>query len=137
MDRERKLTAVLDTNVLLGKDRNRFLRAARSNVFTLVWSDFIEHELVRKMWELNWKRENALLLAGAITRLAVRVDHNIITGGNYDEWLHDLDDHPIMATAIQGGVDYLVTNNTKDFPPKKQFAGIIVITPDAFLRLLE
>jgi len=51
--------------------------------------------------------------------------------------LHDPNDHPIMATALIGGVDYLVTANTRDFPPKQRFAGIPVMTPDAFLGVLE
>ena len=42
-----------------------------------------------------------------------------------------------MATALAGRVDYLVTWNTKHFPPKKRFAGITIITPDAFLRLFD
>ena len=41
-----------------------------------------------------------------------------------------------MATALAGRVDYLVTLNIHDFPPKKQFAGVTIITPDAFVRLL-
>ena len=70
-------------------------------------------------------------------RIADLVDAHMVTGGNFDLWLNDPDDHPIMATALIGAVDYLVTNNTRDFPPKRQFAGITIITSDAFLRLLE
>ena len=69
--------------------------------------------------------------------LAETADHEQIVGGNYDVWLKDLDDHPVMATALAGEVDYLVTWNVKDFPPKKRFAGVTIITPDAFLRLFD
>ncbi|HEX9596631.1 MAG TPA: hypothetical protein VF982_07100 [Anaerolineales bacterium] len=66
--------------------------------------------------------------------------HRQTTGGNDDTWLRDPDDHPIMATGEPPGpagrADYLVTWNTKDFPPKRRFAGITILTPDAFLHLL-
>lgn len=42
-----------------------------------------------------------------------------------------------MATALIGGVDYLVTANKYDFPPKQRFAGITVISPNAFLSIVE
>lgn len=72
-----------------------------------------------------------------VEKLAVKVDDSEITGGNYDEWLHDVNDHLVMATAIAGRVDYLVTSNTRDFPPKMRFAGITVLIPDAFLSLFD
>lgn len=72
-----------------------------------------------------------------ILRVAELVDAQLVTGGSYELWLHDPSDHPIMATALIGGVDYLVTANTQDFPPKQRFAGVTVITPDAFLGVLE
>ncbi|MFM7583091.1 MAG: hypothetical protein ACKO9F_10310, partial [Caldilinea sp.] len=64
-------------------------------------------------------------------------DAQLLTSGSYELWLHDPKDHPIMATALISGVDYLVTANTRDFPPKKRFAGITVITPNAFLSIIE
>ena len=135
--RTTRLRAVLDTNVLLGADRDHFLFAAQFKLFGLVWSDFIEAEMRRVMRRMYWNRDRGEVLIGKIGRIAERVDHRQITGGNYDVWLTDPDDHPIMATALAGKVDYIVTSNTKDFPPKKRFAGITILTPDAFLRLLE
>ncbi len=137
MGRQGKIRAVLDTNVLLSLAARPLLILARQNAFQIVWSDFIEAEAERVMSRLKWNPVNAAALLRAIDQMAERVDYQQITGGNYEEWLTDVDDHPIMATALMGRVDYIVTNNTKDFPPKKQFAGITVITPDAFLRLLE
>jgi predicted nucleic acid-binding protein len=131
------IRAVLDTSVLLGVHRNALLRFAAGDDYTIVWSAYIVQELQRKFREMGWRPEKAAMLFDFIDQIAVKVDHELIGGGNYDEWLLDVDDHPIIATAIAGRVDYLVTANTKDFPPKKQFAGITMITPDAFLRLLE
>lgn len=86
------------------------------------------------MMEIGWGREKSERLLVSLMNLAEMVDYQQIEGGNYELWLRDPDDHPIMATALIGKVDYLVTWNTKDFPPKKRFAGVTVITPDAFLR---
>ncbi len=97
----------------------------------------MEEELRRKLLQIGWRPSNASALLAKMENLAQRVDHEQILGGNYDVWLKDLDDHPVMATALAGRVDYLVTWNTKDFPPKKRFAGITIITPDAFLRLFD
>jgi len=130
-----KIRAVLDTNVLLGSYRLPLLRMAAADLFTIVWSDYIAAEMERKFVEIGWSENQSTKLRALIDRVAIIVDHTKITAGNYDEWLLDLDDHPIMATAIAGEVDYLVTANTKDFPPKKRFAGITIITPDAFEQL--
>lgn len=136
MDRERRIRAVLDTNVLLNVDRKPLLLLASLGIYTLIWSDFIRNELERKMIEIGWGVETSKALVSTIESVAKVVDHRDIEGGNYEDWLRDPDDHPIMATALAGKVDYLVTWNTKDFPPKKRFAGITIITPDAFYRRL-
>jgi predicted nucleic acid-binding protein len=102
-----------------------------------VWSNYIAAELQRKMLEMRWGQRPVGAMLSVLEAIAETVDHEQILGGNYDVWLKDLDDHPVMATAIAGRVDCLVTWNTKDFPPKKRFAGITIITPDAFLRLFD
>ena len=137
MGGQRGISAVLDTSVLLGIYRGPILMHALSQDFVIVWSDYIVDELQRKFRELGWRSRKADALFQFIDRLAIKVEHELITGGNYEEWLHDVEDHPIMATAIVGRVDYIVTSNTKDFPPKQRFASITIITPDAFLNLLE
>lgn len=43
----------------------------------------------------------------------------------------------VKLLAEMTHVAELVTANTKDFPPKKRFANITIITPDAFLHLLN
>ena len=134
MARSGRIRAVLDTSVLLSSERRPLIFLASLDRFTIVWSDFIVNELRRKMMEIGWGREKSERLLVSLMNLAEMVDYQQIEGGNYELWLRDPDDHPIMATALIGKVDYLVTWNTKDFPPKKRFAGVTVITPDAFLR---
>lgn len=127
---------MLDTSVLLSAERRPLLFFATTGRYTLIWSDYIANEVKRKMIEIGWGLPKAEALILALTELAENVDYRQITDGNYDTWLHDPDDHPILATALVGRADYLVTWNTKDFPPKQRFAGIVILTPDAFLQLL-
>ena len=132
----RRLRAVLDTSVLLSAERRPLLLLAANGAYTIVTSDYIAGEVRRKLVEMGWGAPKAEALLAAMDELAEVVDYRQVTGGSYDLWLKDLDDHPIMATALVGGVDYVVTWNVKDFPPKQRFAGVTIITPDAFLRLL-
>jgi predicted nucleic acid-binding protein len=128
---------VLDTNVLLGAKRRQLLILAGLGAYKLVSSQYILDEVQRVMVELGWGRAAAEAQIQALLLVAELVDERMITGGNFDLWLRDIDDHPIMATALSGKVDYLVTQNTRDFPPKLRFAGITIVTQDAFLHLLE
>jgi predicted nucleic acid-binding protein len=102
-----------------------------------VTSQYIINEVQRIMARLGWNRTGAEAQLQAIRLVAELVDEQTITGGNYDLWLRDPNDHPILATALAGKADYLVTQNIKDFPPKLRFAGTTIITPEAFLRLFE
>jgi predicted nucleic acid-binding protein len=137
MDRQRRISAVLDTNVLIGAQRRRLLILAALGAYRLVCSQYIIDEMRHVMARLGWSQGAADAQVQAILRVAELVDAQLVTSGSYELWLHDPKDHPIMATALIGGVDYLVTANTRDFPPKQRFAGITVITPDAFLSIAE
>ncbi len=125
---------MLDTSVLLSAERRPLLFLAATARYTLIWSDYISDEVKHKMVEIGWSLPKAEALIRTLVELAENVDYRQVTGGNYDVWLHDPEDHPILATALIGRADYLVTWNTKDFPPKQRFAGITILTPDAFLR---
>jgi predicted nucleic acid-binding protein len=109
-----------------------FLAAA--GACKIIWSEYIAEELSRKMEEIGWSHTSSEALVNALIELAEMVDYRQIEGGNFEDWLRDPDDHPIMATAIIGKADFLVTWNTKDFPPKRRFADITIITPDTFIH---
>ncbi len=132
----KRIRAVLDTSVLLSAERRPLLFLAANELYTIVWSEYIAAEVERKIVEMGWSAPKAAELVTALRDIAEMVDYRQITGGNYDVWLRDPDDHPIMATALAGEADYLVTWNVKDFPPNRRFAGVTIITPDVFLQLL-
>ena len=48
----------------------------------------------------------------------------------------DDEDYHLIAASIIADVDYLVTANTKDFPPYTMFANTTVVTPEAFIDIL-
>ena len=133
---QRRIRAVLDTCVLLSAERRPLLFLAATGRYTIIWSEYIADEVRRKMAEMGWGAAKVAELVEALHELAEVVDYRQVTGGNYDVWLRDPDDHPIMATALAGEADYLVTWNVRDFPPNRRFAGVTIVTPDAFLQLL-
>jgi predicted nucleic acid-binding protein len=131
-----RIRAVLDTSVLLSAERRPLLFLAVNGHYTIIWSDYIADEVQRKMVEMGWSAPKVKELIEALRQTVEMMDYRQVIGGSYEEWLRDPDDHPIMATALAGRADYLVTWNVKDFPPKRRFAGVTIITPDAFLQLL-
>ena len=137
LGRKRRVGAVVDTNVLLGASRKQILALASAGIYTLITSPYIIDELRRIMATLEWRAENRAALLQTLLSVAETVDHRTITAGSYDLWLSDPDDHPIMATALAGQADYLVTDNTRHFPPKKRFGGVTIITGQGFLNLFQ
>jgi len=106
LDRQRRIRAVLDTNVLLGTARRRLLLLASLGAYQLVTSQYIIDEAQRVMGRLGWSPRGAEAQLQAIRLVAEVVDEQTIAGGNYDLWLRDPSDHPIMATALAGKADY-------------------------------
>ena len=130
------MRAVIDTSALLSAERRQLIYLAGIHAYQIVLSEFIITEMRETMAEMRWNPTAAQELMDGLIRLAEMVDHEMITGGNDDRWLFDVDDFPIMATVLAGGAEYIVTWNTRDFPPKRRFAGVTILTPDAFIRLL-
>lgn len=48
-----------------------------------------------------------------------------------------LPDNKILATALEGQVDYIVTGDSKHLLPLKEFKGIPIVTPTKFLAILR
>ena len=45
----------------------------------------------------------------------------------------DPDDNAIMECAVEAHADFVITGNTRDFPPEHQ--GVIVVTPRQFIEM--
>lgn len=136
--------AVLDTSALIAIERHELVFAARQGYFTLLWSSFIIGEYVRIRTELAIRhgqereiyRARINHVVHELSLIAELVDYTRLQGGNYSDWLKDPDDEPILATALVGRANFVVSHNTRHFPPNGSFAGIQYLTPRGFLDWL-
>ena len=133
-----RLRFVFDTNVLVstvlvegGKAQQAFLKADRNGFFLVSEAtlDELEEVIYRERFD------------------------KYITKKERDEFLHDLlaksihipiiervtacsdpDDDMFLEVAVNGQADYIITGNTKDFPPSP-FRDIPILRPAEFLAL--
>lgn len=138
------IRAVLDASALISSHRHELVFAAQQGYYTLIWSAFIIAEVVRVRTELAIKRGQQRLVYRTRVNAAIRelstiaefVDYTLLEGGDYQRWLKDPDDEPILATALVGRAQFVVSLNTKDFPPNGVYAGIRFLTPPQFLDVI-
>lgn len=139
-----KSRAVLDASVLLSGERDELLYLAARGMYTLVCSPFLVGEVVRirvekaiaHNQERRLYRERINNYVNEITRRAEIVNHTLLEGGNYTRWLRDPDDEPLLATALVGRAEFIVSWNTRDFPPGGSYAHVRYVTPPQFLEEL-
>ena len=140
-----KLRAVVDTSVFLSAERHELLYLARKKAYTLVCSPFLISEIVHRRTEMAIKQglESAIYTerinryVKEITAVATMVNHTRLVGGNYTDWLRDPDDVPLLATALVGKAQYIISWNTRDFPPKGHFAHSHYLIPPRFLEEID
>ena len=135
-------TALLDANVLYSAAlRDFLLRLADRRLFTPLWSAEIHAEWIRSILEDRPDLSPEVLdrtrsvmdqhfpdsLVEGYTGLTSRVD------------LPDPDDRHVLAAAIHGGADVIVTMNLRDFPDEALAPRALEARhPDAFVfGLLE
>lgn len=111
---------------------------AEAGLFEVLWSDAILDEVERNLPKIGISSEQAARRVGAMRRAfgaAALIDdfEHLIP-----EMTCDAKDRHVLAAAVRGGADTLITFNWKDFPPESTDGhGITVVHPDLFLvRLL-
>jgi hypothetical protein len=131
-------TALLDANVLYPAPvRDILLQLAVTDLFWARWTADIHREWIEALLRNEPHRERAALertrdLMDQATRDA------LVTG--YEALipcleLPDPDDRHVLAAAIVGRCDVIVTKNRKDFPPAVLAPyGVETRHPDVFLR---
>lgn len=131
-----RYTALLDANVLYPQlIRDTLLSLAVERLYHARWSATIHDEWTRNL--LKDRPELATKLAAVVERMNASVPDCLVT--NYEKLadsieLPDPDDRHVVAAAIVGHADAIVTFNTKDFPAAAlQPYGIEVQHPDEFL----
>ncbi|GAC1453085.1 MAG: hypothetical protein PVSMB4_13800 [Ktedonobacterales bacterium] len=156
-----ELRAVLDTSSLVPPRLRRDLQlAAQAELFSAFWSPWIIAELSRVLtW--RWVQHppgggSAPDLSRASQRRCSEASHTLMelllatfrlveTPPPYPpawERLTDRWDHPIWAAAKACQAGYVISENTRDFPPQQRdgryrHEGIEYLTGKAFLRVLS
>jgi predicted nucleic acid-binding protein len=133
--------AVLDTSALFSQHRHWLWLLAHLGYYEAVWSTFIVGELVRIRVEHSIRlgversiyRQRVNDLIHLLSDVLIVSDYR---SAGVSSLLRDPDDEPILATAIAGSAEFIVSLNTRDFPPDAHVAGVRFLTPQAFLAEL-
>lgn len=130
------MRALLDANVLYPTVmRQVLLGVAERGLFTPLWSDRILKE-----WELAAAKHGAelgVVAQGEVALARARFPKASVpaqAGLERRLWLPDPDDVHVLASAIAGNADVLVTQNAKDFPRRElREEGVERSDADSFL----
>lgn len=130
-------TAVLDACILYQATlRNLLMWMAVNDVYRAKWTEEIQNEWVKSLLE-NRPDLTAEKLARTRSLMNEHVRDSIVEGYEYlidGLELPDPDDRHVLAAAIHGRADAIITANKKDFPEDKlEPYGIEVIGPDEFI----
>ncbi len=131
---------VLDANVLYRASIRDFLMHLSyvGFLFEPLWSDEIHEEWISNLLKNrpDLKRENLESVRNAMNRAAPHANIKKTAYENLTKTLDlpDQNDCHVLAVAIVGRADYIVTSNLQDFPNKIiSHYGVAVLDPDSFL----
>ena len=130
-------TALLDANVLYPAPmRDLLLQLAATDLFRAKWTDDIQNEWINALLRNDPARDSATLER---TRdlMNQAVPDCLITGYEAfipEQTLPDENDRHVLAAAVVGRCDVIVTQNLKHFPGSiLEKYGIVAEHPDEFL----
>ena len=133
-----RLIAFLDASVLYSAPlRDLLMHLAVRDLFAARWSDRVHEE-----WIAALLRNRRDLTQEQLARTRRLMDENIndalVSGYEHivDQLtLPDADDRHVLAAAIHGGANIIVTVNLRDFPADMLATyGITALHPDTFIR---
>ncbi|MEO9822691.1 MAG: PIN domain-containing protein [Paracoccaceae bacterium] len=130
------MKVLIDANVLYPTVmRELVLGVAAQGAFEPLWSARLLEEWARAARKRNIDDE--MLARGEITRLSVAWPKASVTWGEGLEarlWLPDPNDIHVLAAAISGSADVILTQNAKDFPRNiLSEEGVSRADPDGFI----
>jgi predicted nucleic acid-binding protein len=133
-------TALFDACVLYPAPvRDLLLRTAKTDIFRARWTDRIHDEWIRSLMEERPDLDGSALQRTRELMNAAVPDCLITAYEPFEAGLNlpDVDDRHVLAAAIVGRADVIVTYNLRDFPPEVlQPFGIEAQHPDEFMRHL-
>jgi predicted nucleic acid-binding protein len=130
-------TAIYDACVLYPAPlRDLLLQLACEGLFHARWTDAIHEEWIRNLLKARPDlKAKALdrtrrLMDQAVPDALIKRSESLVQGLD----LPDPDDRHVLAAAIHGGAQVIVTFNLKDFPPTKlKRHGVKAMHPDKFI----
>lgn len=132
------LTALLDANVLYPAPlRDLLMHLATARLYRARWSAQIHEEWIRNLL-INRPDLTRKQLESTRDMMNSAVPAGLVAG--YERWmpeleLPDADDRHVLAAAIEGGADMIVTFNIRDFPASALKPwGIVAQRPDEFIQ---
>lgn len=131
-----RYTAVLDANVLYpALLRDLLLSLAHADLYSAKWTEHIKAEWTRSL--LKDRPNMAAQIAAAAEAMESAIPDCLVTGYEHlISGLHlpDPDDRHVLAAAITGHADAIITWNEKDFPRAVLDPfGVELQTPDEFV----
>lgn len=126
--------AFFDTNVLYGALINDFiLELADRGLFRPLWSRDVLSELAKNLVKNG---EDDALVHKRVSTMERYFADAMVAG--YDDLVPTMTNHPkdrhVLAAAVRGGAEVLVTFNTRDFPlASVEPFDVEVVHPDDFL----
>jgi hypothetical protein len=132
-----RFTALIDANVLFSMViTDLIMEVARAGIFRPRWSDAIHEEWMRSVLE-KYPDQDREKINRRRAAMDLAMPDALVTG--YEHLIEglplvDKDDRHVLAAAIAGGADVIVTKNLKHFPDDVlgQF-GTEAQHPDTFL----
>ncbi|CCK59098.1 PIN domain-containing protein [Mycobacterium canetti] len=118
--------ALLDTSVLWPSlQRDFLLSMAAEGLYRPLWSTAILDELSYHEARPRPSRRSAAL-RGLVDRMSMAFDDAVVANWESLEGTFgfpDVGDEHVVAAALVGGADVIVTSNVKDFPPLRPAAA--------------
>jgi putative PIN family toxin of toxin-antitoxin system len=138
----KRLRAVLDTNVFvsasLSKNANsptrELLERWKANEFTLVICDQIAKELIEKLKERRFSPDEIVEQTSALVSSAEWV---VIADEQIEALLSDPDDNVVVACAVEGKANYLITYDPHFDSLQGNYRGIKIVKAIPFLEVLR
>ena len=145
--------ALLDASALYGPTNRRELQqAAAAGLFIGFWSPWIVEELARNLTTDYYRitpysgttRRTLSRLSKRMMVLLIASFATVDPKPPFSDAWPDADpgDDHVWAAAVAAGVAYVVSENTRHFPPRtengrQEWAGITYLTPAAFFALVN
>ena len=133
------LKVVLDTNVLVSallkpdSVPELVISLILENQLLLCLSESIATEYEEVLEREKFKKLNRKKVKALISRLKSEAHWvNPVVRLNV---AHDPEDNKFLECAQEAGADFLITGNTKHFPPKR-FQKTLIVSPAEFLSLI-